>query len=166
MMLLLPLAMLTIAIVHWRAAGARKSITDAIVFVTTWMVSLTPITIRNYIMSGRAVLLTAGQGVSFVAYNMPVDDKRYFAGFDGTLFNAATILRSDVHRTPDHLDQELRDQGGLQPGHGALDGLGHRASGVDRDEPPVFREHRRDPRACEPWPRCRCIASSSRMSRR
>jgi hypothetical protein len=51
-----------------------------------------PITIRNYVMSGRAVLLTAGQGASFVAYNMPVDDKRYFEGFDGTLANAASIL--------------------------------------------------------------------------
>lgn len=93
MMLLLPFAALTIVFVQWRSGGsARKSLTDAIVFVSTWMVCLTPITIRNYIMSGRAVLLTAGQGASFVAYNMPVDDKRYFAGFDGTLFNAATIL--------------------------------------------------------------------------
>ena len=92
MMLLLPLAALTIVLVQWRSGGARKSMTDAIVFVTTWMIALAPITIRNYIMSGRAVLLTAGQGASFVAYNMPVDDKRYFAGFDGTLFNAATIL--------------------------------------------------------------------------
>ena len=92
MMLLLPPAALTIVVVHWRSAGARKSLVDALLFGTVWMAALMPITIRNYIMSGRAVLLTAGQGASFVAYNMPVDDKTYFAGFDGTLFNSATIL--------------------------------------------------------------------------
>ncbi len=92
MMLLLPLAALTVVIIRWRHAGARKAIVDALLFGTVWMAALMPITIRNYIMSGRAVLLTAGQGASFVAYNMPVDDKRYFEGFDGTLFNSATIL--------------------------------------------------------------------------
>ncbi len=92
MMLLLPLAALTILIVQWRSAGTRKAVFDVMAFGAVWIAALMPITIRNYIMSGRAVLLTAGQGASFVAYNMPVDDKSYFAGFDGTLFNSATIL--------------------------------------------------------------------------
>ncbi len=92
MMLFLPFAALTILLIQWRAVGVRRSLVDAVVFGSVWMAALLPITIRNYIMSGRAVLLTAGQGASFVAYNMPVDDKSYFAGFDGTLFNSATIL--------------------------------------------------------------------------
>jgi hypothetical protein len=92
MMLLLPFAVLVLAFTRWRAGGARTAVAHAILFATAWMAAVAPITIRNYVMSGNPVLLTSGQGASFVAYNMPVDDKAYFSGFDGTLLNAATIL--------------------------------------------------------------------------
>jgi hypothetical protein len=92
MMLLLPFALLLIAVERWRNGGIRRLLTDAAVLATVWMVALTPITIRNYLMSGRAVLITAGQGATFIMYNMPVSDPRYFKGYDGTLFNAAKVL--------------------------------------------------------------------------
>ena len=92
MMLLLPFAVAGIAYARGRAGGARQASLDAIVFVTAWMAAIAPITIRNYLMSGRAVLISSGQGATFIAYNLPIDDKLYFNGFDGTLFNAAAIL--------------------------------------------------------------------------
>jgi hypothetical protein len=92
MMLVLPLALAGIAYGAWRAGTLLRGAIDAVVLVTAWMATVAPITLRNYLMSGRAVLLTSGQGATFVAYNMPVDDKMYFKGFDGTLFNAAQIL--------------------------------------------------------------------------
>jgi hypothetical protein len=91
-MLLLPFALIGIAYSRWRMGALRKVAIDALVFVASWMATIAPITIRNYVMSGNPVLLTSGQGATFVAYNMPVDDKMYFQGFDGTLFNAAMIL--------------------------------------------------------------------------
>jgi hypothetical protein len=92
MMLLLPFAIGGLAYARWRADGVRKIAFDALTFMAAWMAAIAPITIRNYLMSGRAVLLTSGQGATFVAYNLPVDDKMYFKGFDGTLFNSAIIL--------------------------------------------------------------------------
>lgn len=91
-MLLLPFGFAGIVWVRWRTGALRQAAIDGVVFVAAWMAAVAPITIRNYIMSGNPVLLTSGQGATFVAYNMPVDDKMYFKGFDGTLFNAAMIL--------------------------------------------------------------------------
>jgi hypothetical protein len=92
MMLLLPFAVLGILLARRRADGWYRSTFGAVMFAAVWMASLAPITIRNYIMSGRAVLLTAGQGATFVAYNMPVNDPMYFKGFDGTLLSSTLIL--------------------------------------------------------------------------
>jgi hypothetical protein len=108
MMLLLPAAVLIIAAARLRADGWRRTAVAVGAFVVIWMASLAPITIRNYLMSGRAVLITAGQGATFVAYNMPVDDKMYFKGFDGTLFNSALIL---IRMFVDHPVASLQNYG-------------------------------------------------------
>jgi hypothetical protein len=92
MMLMLPLAIAGIALARLRIDGLRRVALSAVLFATVWMAALLPITIRNYVMSGRAVLLTSGQGASFILYNMPVNDPRYFKGYDGTLFNAALVM--------------------------------------------------------------------------
>ncbi len=92
MMLVLPVAMILIVIARVRRDGALTVLTAATAFAATWMVALSPITLRNYWMSGRAVLITAGQAATFIAYNMPVNDPKYFKSFDGTLFNGGQIL--------------------------------------------------------------------------
>jgi hypothetical protein len=108
MMLLLPLAVVGIVLSRWRPDRLMRTAFQSVLFVAVWMACIAPITIRNYIMSGRAVLLTAGQGASFVAYNMPVDDPAYFKGFDGTLFHSAIIL---VRMFVDHPIISMRNYG-------------------------------------------------------
>ncbi len=92
MMLFLPFAMLIALVARWRKDGMLQAVAGAAAVPVLWLVTLAPITLRNYWMSGQAVLITSGQAVSFVLYNMPTSDRGHFAGFDGSLVSAAKIL--------------------------------------------------------------------------
>jgi len=92
MMLFLPFAMMVAAGARWRKNGILQTAVRTVAIAALWLATLAPIALRNYWMSGQAVLITSGQAVSFVLYNMPTSDRSHFAGFDGSLFSAARIL--------------------------------------------------------------------------
>ena len=92
MMLLLPVALVIAAAARWRRDGPARVAAASALFVVVWFAALSPITLRNYLMSGRAVLITAGQAVTFVVYNMPTNDPKYLKDFDGTLLHGAWTL--------------------------------------------------------------------------
>lgn len=100
MMLLLPAAIGLIVVARVRADGAVRAMLGAGAFAAVWMVALSPVTLRNYWMSGRAVLITAGQAVTFIVYNIPVNDPKYFKSFDGSLFNGGLVLLWMLYEHP------------------------------------------------------------------
>jgi hypothetical protein len=92
MMLFLPLAALLLAAVEWKRSGLQRGTAAAALFVMLWMAVVVPVTIRNYIMSGDPVLITSGQGQTFIDYNLPSGDRHYRLAFDGTMRSVATTL--------------------------------------------------------------------------
>ena len=96
MMLYLPVAMLLVGYASLRRDGWHRSVLALLLLVVLWMTAISPITLRNYVVSGRPVLVTEGQGRTFIYYNMPAGDdeslKKYFVGFTGSNLSAVTTL--------------------------------------------------------------------------
>lgn len=96
MMLYLPVAMVLLALAGWRAAGWRRAATGAVVLAVAWMAAVSPFTLRNYLVSGTPVLITSGQGGTFILYNLPsgtAEDKaKYTKSFDGSNLSGIRTL--------------------------------------------------------------------------
>jgi hypothetical protein len=94
-MLFLPLALAFVTWVAWRRSGVPSTAAQrAAVFVSCWFLAIAPITIRNYVVSGRPVLITEGQVTLFVVYNLPpgVDPQPYADAIDDSAIAAAGTL--------------------------------------------------------------------------
>lgn len=91
-MLFLPPAILIVMAAR-RNAGFIKAASLGALFFAVWMAVIMPATVRNSIVSGDPVLITAGQAVTFVDYNLPAGDHpQYKAAFTGSIVSAARIL--------------------------------------------------------------------------
>lgn len=94
MQLYLAIAALLVAVVASRQ-GWRKAIGAAALFAALSMAAISPITIRNYLVSGSPVLVTAMQGRSFIYYALPEvtpETRKYWEDFSGGNLSAITIL--------------------------------------------------------------------------
>jgi len=95
MMMFLPLSMVLVAIVE-RRGGERftEAMRSMLVYGAAFMAMVLLATIRNYVVSGQAVLITAGQGGTFIEYNAPTTSAiaAYKSAWTGTMASAAWIL--------------------------------------------------------------------------
>jgi 4-amino-4-deoxy-L-arabinose transferase-like glycosyltransferase len=98
MLLFLPAAVVLLATDGMLRRKSRRGLIAATIVATTWMAAVGPFTLRNYLVTGRPVLVTEGQGQTFVRYNLPPGGKesnvKYYQGFDGSNISAIkTVLR-------------------------------------------------------------------------
>jgi hypothetical protein len=78
-----------------RQHGWRKAIAAAALFAALSMATISPITMRNYVVSGSPVLVTAAQGRSFIYYALPEvtpETRKYWENFTGGNLSSITIL--------------------------------------------------------------------------
>jgi hypothetical protein len=96
MLLYLPAAAAIVLVESAIGVGWRRAIAVATVLAATWLLAVAPITFRNYVVSGRAVLVTEGQGRTFIDYNLPPGDSathnKYYEAFTGSNLSAARTL--------------------------------------------------------------------------
>jgi len=96
MLLYLPLAVILAAIIAMKRDGWRRAAVAGVLVASLWMAGLSPITLRNYLVSGSPVLVTSGQGLTFLHYNMPpatAEAKvKYYRSFTGTNLSALKTL--------------------------------------------------------------------------
>ena len=112
MLLYLPLAILLAAVIAMRRDGWRAAAGAGLLVASLWLVGVAPFTLRNYLVSGTPVLVTAGQGRTFLDYNLPPgtneENGKYFQSFTGT--NAAA-LKTLLWILWDHPSYTLRNWG-------------------------------------------------------
>lgn len=93
MLLFLPLAVIVTATGALQRHGWRRAVLTAAALGVVWMATISPITLRNYLVSGEPVLVTTGQGQTFLDYNAPSGDTtKYYANFTGTNLSALKTL--------------------------------------------------------------------------
>jgi hypothetical protein len=96
MLLFLPVALLVVTIARLRVDGVRRALLVPVVLIVCWFAAISPFTYRNYVMSGKATLITDGQARTFVDYNLPSDDpavnEKYIYHFHDTNLSAVKIL--------------------------------------------------------------------------
>jgi hypothetical protein len=94
LLLYLPVAMVFAGVAAHRRHGPQRAPAAALVLAVLWMASISPITLRNYLVSGDPVLVTAGQGRTFIDYNAPPgdDNAKYYENFTGSNLSALKTL--------------------------------------------------------------------------
>jgi hypothetical protein len=94
MQLFLPVAIVILAFSQWRAGRLKAALVAPVVFVVFFFAAIGPFTYRNYVMSGKPVLVTEGQAQTFIDYNLPegVPTDKYLLAFHGSNLSAAKVL--------------------------------------------------------------------------
>lgn len=96
MMLFLPVAVIVIALFKLLARRYTEGLAAAALLIVCWMAAIAPITYRNWVMSGRPVLITEGQAMTFIQYNLPTENSeeniKYEQGFHGTMTSTIRVL--------------------------------------------------------------------------
>ncbi len=96
MLLYLPLAMVLAAVVAMKRDGWRRAAGAGLLVASLWTLGLSPFTLRNYLVAGTPVLVTSGQGLTFLHYNMPPgtpeENRKYLVSFTGTNVSALKTL--------------------------------------------------------------------------
>lgn len=104
MMAYLPCVIVLAMIARARADGVLKTSRAVVLFGALWMLTISPITIRNYIVSGTPVLITEGAAVTFVRYNVPRNnadaERKYLLYFRGGNAAAAVTLAQILWEYP------------------------------------------------------------------
>jgi hypothetical protein len=83
-----------------RTAGG--ALASATLYAFLWLLAVSPATIRNYVVSGEAVLITKGQATTFVEYNLPEvpGNEKYKAMWTGTMSSSAYVLLTIFREHP------------------------------------------------------------------
>ncbi len=96
MLLYLPVAMLLLPLLRFRRDGILRAAAIPLVVLVCWMAAISPFTYRNYVMSGKPVLITEGQARTFIDYNLPPDNPagnvKYLEDFRNSNLSAVIIL--------------------------------------------------------------------------
>jgi hypothetical protein len=93
-LLMLPPAAVVVAAAQGRRSRPARGAMLAVLFIALWMATILPGTVRNYVMSGEPVLISSGQALTFVVFNLPSagDITRYRDAFEGSMSSAAAVL--------------------------------------------------------------------------
>jgi hypothetical protein len=99
MLLFLALATVGLPLLRLRADGWLRAAIVPVLFVVCWLGAIAPFTYRNYVMTGRPILVTEGQARTFIEYNLPpsppadpVKNEKYLQDFRDSNFSAVVIL--------------------------------------------------------------------------
>ena len=96
MLLFLPVALIVLPLARFRTDGLGRALLIPVVTVVCWFAAIAPFTYRNYVVSGKAVMITEGQARTFVDYNLPEGDykanEKYIYNFHNTNLSAVKIL--------------------------------------------------------------------------
>jgi len=94
MMFLLPSVALVTILARRPGARAMETLRLTFIYAAAVLAVVLLATIRNYVVSGRLVLLTTGQEWTLVEYNLPStpDAAKYARAWTGTMTSAAWIL--------------------------------------------------------------------------
>jgi hypothetical protein len=94
-LLFLPVALILLPLARVRPDGFRRAALVPVLVVICWLAAIAPFTYRNYVVSGKPVLITEGQSRTFIVYNLPPDNPgnvKYLEGFRESNLAAAIIL--------------------------------------------------------------------------
>jgi hypothetical protein len=77
-----------------RTQSKRKGLAAAAVMAVLWGAVIAPITLRNAIVSRRAVLISEGVGAGFIKYNVPpsADPAMYASQYRGSVLSGFIVL--------------------------------------------------------------------------
>ncbi|HUQ89934.1 MAG TPA: glycosyltransferase family 39 protein, partial [Vicinamibacterales bacterium] len=99
MLLFLPVAMILLPIARFHKDGFARAAFVPVLVMVFWLAAISPFTYRNYVMSGKAVLITDGQARTFIDYNLPpsppadrAKNQKYLEDFRNSNFSAVVIL--------------------------------------------------------------------------
>jgi hypothetical protein len=99
MLLYLPVAMILLPLARLKRDGFAKAALVPLFVVVCWLAAISPFTYRNYVMSGRPVLITEGQAQTFIEYNLPpsppatrAQNEKYLQDFRDSNLSAVIIL--------------------------------------------------------------------------
>jgi hypothetical protein len=96
MLAFLPIALLVLPLARWRMDGIRRAALVPVVVIVCWFVVISPFTYRNYVVSGRPVLIMEGAARTFIDYNLPPDNplgnQKYMEDFRNSNLSAVIIL--------------------------------------------------------------------------
>jgi 4-amino-4-deoxy-L-arabinose transferase-like glycosyltransferase len=96
MLLFLPVAMIVLPIARIGRDGIGRAALVPVLVVVCWLAAISPFTYRNYVMTGKPVLITEGQARTFIDYNLPPDNPvgnvKYLEDFRNSNFSAVLIL--------------------------------------------------------------------------
>jgi hypothetical protein len=86
-----PAMLVTAAIAHRQG---HRFVTAPLVAAASWMAVVLPFTVRNWIVSGQAVLVSSGQGGAVIVHNVPppLDPQPYFQRFVSGEAGTVTVL--------------------------------------------------------------------------
>jgi hypothetical protein len=94
--LYLPCVVVLALLARARTDGVPRVAGRVAAFVVCWMLAIAPFTLRNYAVSGSPVLITDGQAVTFIRYNLPEGnadaERKYLYTFKGGNATAAITL--------------------------------------------------------------------------
>jgi len=99
MLLYLPVAMILLPLARLKRDGIAKAALVPLFVVVCWLAVISPFTYRNYVMSGRPVLITEGQAQTFIEFNLPpsppatrAQNEKYLQDFRNSNLSAVIIL--------------------------------------------------------------------------
>ena len=96
MLLFLPVALIILPLARLKRDGIARAAMVPLVVVVFWLAAISPFTYRNYVMSGKPVLITEGQARTFIDYNLVegqhAKNQKYLEDFRNSNLSAAIIL--------------------------------------------------------------------------
>lgn len=110
MMYFVPVLALVAFISAERARTLRASVASVGAVAAAWMLVIAPVTLRNWVVAHRLVLISDGLGAGFIKYNMPAsaDPALYTANAGNGILSGLAVLG---HLTWDHPLEMLLLQG-------------------------------------------------------
>jgi len=96
LLLFLPVAMILLPLARLGRDRVVRAAAVPLVVIVFWLGAISPFTYRNYVMTGKTVMLTEGQAGTFIEYNLPNRDAagnlKYFEAFTGSMASAVRIM--------------------------------------------------------------------------
>jgi Dolichyl-phosphate-mannose-protein mannosyltransferase len=136
MLLFLPVALIVLPLARFKFDGIIRAALIPVVVIVCWFLAISPFTYRNYVMSGKPVLITEGQARTFIDYNLvenqPAANQKYLEDFRNSNLSAVIILLRILKDFP----AETLNNWGTKAGFGF--GMVHWMGAANRPHPELI----------------------------
>ncbi|HEX6162039.1 MAG TPA: glycosyltransferase family 39 protein [Vicinamibacterales bacterium] len=136
MLLFLPVALILLPLARFKIDGLARAAAIPVVVLIFWFAAISPFTYRNYVMSGKPVLITEGQARTFIDYNLVegqhAANQKYLEDFRNSNLSAAIILLRILRDFP----AETLQNWGTKAGFGF--GMVHWMGAANRPHPELI----------------------------